>query len=185
MQSPADTSERLLQLLLEANFDLAALKPHLSAVQIADLALHPLFQARFDSLLRLAGATLLMRATLARTRSMTALDTAVTEAPNPIEKRRAATALLRASAAPLIPLPRERLSQSDEQLVHVHQAACPSTSSAPHAPLRTAPNARDSAAGAASSVRIAVDEEKSHICPHTRSNGVRSSLDVVPGCSTP
>lgn len=106
MQNLPDNADRLLQALLDARFDIAAVRPHFTATQIADLAMAPRFEERFHALQRLVLSLLTLQAAAARTKSMSGLEAAVDAAPNPIEKRRSATALLRASAAPLIPVSR-------------------------------------------------------------------------------
>jgi hypothetical protein len=111
--NPSDTTEAraalLLQTIFDARFDLHAASAHFTATEIADLALTPKFEQRFTALTSLFNTTLLLRAATSRTTSMTALESVLPEAKNPVEKRRTATALFRATAAPLIPPPRTPL----------------------------------------------------------------------------
>lgn len=98
-----DLTEALLKFLLDSGFDLRAAAQHFSATHVADLAATPLFQTRLAALIALTNTGIFFRAADARRKSMDELEAALGQTSNPVEKRRAATALLRASAAPLIP----------------------------------------------------------------------------------
>lgn len=103
---PEARAALLLQTLFDTAFDLHAVGARFTAVEIADLSMTPKFQQRLAALISLSDTTLTLRAAAARSQSMAALESVLPDAQSPVEKRRTATALLRATAAPLIPPPR-------------------------------------------------------------------------------
>ena len=100
--SPAKAA--LLDAFITARFDLLTLASaaRLSATQLTEFATDPELQAHVAALISLARQGLHLRASRARHAVIEALESLATSADSPVEQRRAAALLLRATTAPVI-----------------------------------------------------------------------------------
>lgn len=104
--SAAASSSPILHAFIAARFDLAALlaDPRFTPDEVLAFASDPAMQQQLADLARVAQAGLTIRAVQARQAAIEALESITKTTEDPVEKRRAAFALFRATASPLIPL---------------------------------------------------------------------------------
>jgi len=100
--SPRHTE--LLEAFTAARFDVLAFAAaaKISSVELANFAAHPDIQAHIDALMDLARKSLHLRATQARHTAINKLESIAQASDDPIETRRAASQLLRATSAPIV-----------------------------------------------------------------------------------
>jgi len=96
--------QELLEAFTAARFDILAFTAaaKISSVELANFAAHPDIQAHIDALMDLARKSLHLRAAQARHTAINKLEAIAEASDDPIETRRAASQLLRATSASIV-----------------------------------------------------------------------------------
>ncbi len=128
----------LLHALIRADFDLSALldDPRFTPDQVIAFLADADTQAKVADIAKIAHLGLTIRAAAARHVAIQTLEHVAKTTDDLVEKRRAATALLRATASPLVPLAKRATGCGVEGSTSALRSPLPSTPHRPTDPLR-------------------------------------------------